>query len=245
MDKSLFIGTGGARDTMHRLATITNNLSNSNTIGFREDLDTQKHVPIGHNKKMQSRSYSELDKTYVNLSKGPVITTGRELDIAISGDGFIAVQSKSGREGYTRAGDLQISQGKLTTHSGDLVLGTGGIITIPENASRLHIGSDGTVSAKLKDQAEPVNIARIKLTNPAITDLQKGTDGLLYTISGDDATQNDSIRLINNSLEGSNVNPIEALTKIIDLSRQFEMHGNLIKTLTENAGKANQLLAMK
>ena len=80
------------------------------------------------------------------MNPGPLITTGRELDVAIKGDGLIAVQAPDGSEAYTRAGDLQInSAGMLVTGTGFPVLGNSGPIAIPPN-EKLEIGSDGTIS---------------------------------------------------------------------------------------------------
>lgn len=242
IDKALFIGSSGAKDSMRRLQMITNNLANVNTTGFRADLESAKQMQVS-DKGQQSRVYSSVNKSYSDFQPGPILNTARDLDVAIAKHGFIAVQSKTGGEGYTRAGDLEINAGGfLVTKDGQLVLGHGGVINLPPS-EKISIGSDGTVSARFKGTQDMVAINRIKLVNPSLADLHKGTDGLFYSSdSGGVSRPDESIRLIGGALEGSNVNPVSTLTDLIELSRQFEMHTNLMKSLQEDTAAANQLL---
>ena len=244
VDKALFIGTSGAKDSMHELQLITNNLANSSTTGFRADYETSKPYQVDKNGE-QTRAYAVLNQAYSDFKHGPIYNTGRDLDVAISGDGFIAVQSASGAEGYTRAGNLQIKDGFLETQTGQLILGVNGVIAIPKDADRISIGGDGSVSAQLKGSNDIVTINRMKLTNPPTSQLQKGADGLFY-MSGDDAVSSlpldEKVRLSVHALEGSNVSTVEMLTDLIDLSRKFELHTNLMKSVQDNASRANQIL---
>lgn len=245
IDKAMYLGTSGASDTMHQLEIVTNNLANVNTTGFRADFESKKQIPI-HGKGLETRVYSASDQSYSDFNRGPIINTGRDLDVAIAGDGFIAVQTKSGKEGYTRAGDLQIRNGLLTTQSGELVLGNGGVIDFPSSAERMTISEDGTISVKIKgNDNKPININRIKLVNPAPHQLAKGNDGFFY-LTGDQTTSHpdEKVRIMPGSLEGSNVNPIETMTRLIELSRRFEMHTNLMKTMQTDSSKANQILEL-
>lgn len=242
MDKALFIGTHGANNSMHQLEVLTNNLANINTTGFRSDSVMMKQYNVNHNGQ-QIRSYAVIDKTYSDFKSGPILHTDRDLDIAVSGRGFIAVQSKSGKEAYTRAGDLQIKDGFLMTQDGHLVMGTSGLINVG-SAERVSLGADGTVSVKLKGVHNMVATNRIKLVSPPITSLQKGTDGLFYVSGNQPVKQNESIKLTTGALEGSNVNPVETLTNLIELSRQFDMDTNLMKTMSDDGSKANQILSI-
>jgi flagellar basal-body rod protein FlgF len=244
VDKALYVGTSGAKDSMHQLEIITNNLANVNTTGFRADHEVLKQVPTT-GKGPQSRVFTAMGKTYSDFKPGPIVNTGRDLDIAISGQGFIAVQTKEGKEAYTRAGDFQIKNGLLMTQGGDVVLGDSGVVSMPGAAERIAIGTDGTVSARLKGGHENVNVNRIKLVNPPIDQLSKGADGLFY-LQGEGAAVHvdDKIRIVNGALEGSNVNPVETLTTLIELSRNFEMHTDLMKNIESNADKANQVLSL-
>ncbi|MDR3476558.1 MAG: flagellar basal body rod protein FlgF [Gammaproteobacteria bacterium] len=241
-DKAVYIGMTGAKASMHQLEILTNNLANINTTGFRGDYETFKQSPATTNAK-ESRVFSSIGGTFTDFEHGPVLNTGRDLDVAVSGDGFIAVQSKTGKEGYTRAGSLQLNNGDLLNGAGDFVMGNGGIIHIPP-AEKLDIAADGTVSARLKGTTEMVVIDRIKLVTPATSNLEKGVDGLFYTKDGNRVPTDEKIRLIHGALEGSNVNAVDTLTKLIDLSRNFEVHTNVMKTMQEDSDRANQILAL-
>ncbi len=242
VDKAIFIGMNGAQSTLRQLEILTNNLANVNTTAFRGDFELMKSLPVNSDGP-QVRVYGQMSNTYTDFKNGPTLNTGRDLDVAVAGEGFIAVQSKSGREAYTRAGNLRVtSDGTLVTSTGEMVLGSGGLINIPQY-DKINIGQDGTISAILPGSPELVELDRIKLTNPSLTDLEKGEAGLFYIKGGaGNAQQDDDVVLQSGALEGSNVSPIETLTKLIDVSRHFEMHSNLMKNFADNASKANELL---
>lgn len=243
VDTALFVGMTGAKQSMHSLRVISNNLANANTLGFRADYETIKTVPTNQNK-MQTRIYSRPDKTYSDFKQGPIIKTGGDLDIAINGQGFIAVQTKEGKEAYTRAGNLQITKdGLLVTGKGDVVLGSNGVMTIPPS-NRISIGERGTISVQPRGQSpnELTTLGNIKLVDIPHNQLQKGVDGLFYLSEGASATASDAVRITSGALEGSNVDPVRALSELIDISRQFEMHTKLMKSIEDNSGKSNQLL---
>lgn len=240
MDKGLYIDTSSAKEAMHQLEIITNNLANVNTPGFRADLESVKQVPV-HLKGIQSRIYSTHDKSYSDFTYGATVDTGRDLDAAISGEGFFAIQNKNGQEGYTRAGNFIIQDGFIKTAEGERVMGTNGPINVGP-AQRINFGNDGTVMALLPGNSTYVTIGRLKLTNPPLNELTKGADGLFYLAGTNSAPLNDKVQLTPRALEGSNVNTVEALTTLIDLSRNFEMHTNVMKAMQDAATKANQIL---
>lgn len=241
-DKAVYLGMTGAKSSMDELAIVTNNLANVNTTGFRGDYEVLKQQPVDKNMGSQSRVYSDVGGTFTDFKHGPTLNTGRDLDVTISGEGFFAVQSaKTGKEAYTRNGSFQIANNKLYTRSGDLVLGIGGAINIPQ-AEKMNIAADGMVSAKVTGQTEMVSVDRLRLTNPPTNTLYKGEDGLFYTQGNAPAPIDEKIRIIHGALEGSNVNAIDTLTKLIDLSRHFEVHTNMMKKVEDNATKANELL---
>lgn len=243
VDTALFVGMTGARQSMHSLRVISNNLANANTIGFRADYETIKTVPTNKNK-MQTRIYSTPDKTYSDFKQGPMVETGGDLDIAINGRGFIAVQTKEGKEAFTRAGNLQITKdGLVVTGKGDMVLGNNGVITIPP-AARISIGERGTISVQPLGQSpnELTTLGNIKLVDIPYNQLHKGVDGLFYMEDGASSLPSNSIKITSGALEGSNVDPVRALSELIDISRQFEMHTKMMKSIEDNSGKSNQLL---
>jgi flagellar basal-body rod protein FlgF len=243
MDSAIFVGMSGAKEAMRSIQMISNNLANSNTTAFKADYETIKSITTNQHR-LQTRVYSASDKTYSDFKPGPIINTGNDLDIAVSGRGFIAVQSKDGREGYTRAGNLQINkEGLLVTGKGDLVLGAKGVINVPP-ATRVHIGERGMVSAQLRgeNERELADLGMIKLVDVPPNLLAKGEDGLFYLPENGTALHSESVKIVSGALEGSNVDPVRSLTELIDTSRKFEMHTKLIKSIEDNTNRSNQLL---
>ena len=147
MDRMTYVAMNGARQTEIAQTINSNNLANAGTTGFRADLHAFSSLAVaGAGQPTRVNAVGETFAT--DFTSGAVLTTGRDLDIAVQGAGFIAVQAPDGSEAYTRAGDLRInSAGQLLTSSGDPVVGDGGPVAIPQNAS-VSIGADGTVSVQ-------------------------------------------------------------------------------------------------
>ena len=245
MDEMIYIAMTGAKQTEYAQAINSNNLANISTTGFRADLHAFSSVPI-EGPGIDTRVNAVVDSYGTDMSQGPIVNTGRELDVALRGDGFIAVQSPDGGEAYTRAGNMRLEPGGLlTTANGYLVLGDGGPLSVPPN-SKLEIGRDGTISVRpLGTGPEALTIAdRIKLVNPDASRLQKGEDGLFYLPDGEIADPDASVEIQNGALEQSNVNVAKTLVNMIELARQYEMQVNLIKESEENADAAAQMMSL-
>lgn len=245
MDDMLYVAMTGAKTTMLAQAINDNNLANINTTGFRADLASFQAVPVdglGY----PTRVNVMVDKTQVDLTPGPVITTGRDLDVAVKGEGLITVQASDGNEAYTRAGDLHInSSGMLVTGAGFPVMGNSGPIAIPPN-EKLSIGSDGTISIQPIGQT-PNTLAvidRIKLAKVPTETLEKTDEGLLRPTTGEILNPDASVSVQSGVLETSNVNGINALASMIELSRQYEVQVKLIKAAEDNDTAAARLLSM-
>lgn len=241
----IYTAMTGAKQTEIAQAINTNNLANISTTGFRADLHAFSSSPID-GPGVETRVNAVVESYGTDMSSGSIVNTGRDLDIAIQGDGFIAVQSADGGEAYTRAGDLRVEPGGLlTTGSGHLVLGNGGPIALPPSVS-LTIGGDGTISIQpLGSGPETITIAdRIKLVNPDPTTVSKGADGLFHLSDGGIADADATIKITNGALEQSNVNVALTLANMIELARQYESQVNLIKSSEDNADAAAQLLKM-
>lgn len=246
MDKALFVGMSGQSNSLRELEMLSNNLANVNTPGYRADYETvkQNHLP-NKDSGMETRVYSSIGSSYSDHKQGPILRTGRDFDVAISGEGMFSVQSKTGREGYTRAGNFDVNgEGFLTTASGQLVLGTRGAIHIPPS-EMLEIAKDGTVTIKPIGEKETVTIGQLKLVRPKPHEVEKGEDGLFYSTTGGLLEADNTVKASSGALEGSNVNPVETLIKLIDLSRQYEMHSNFIKNISEQSIQSNKLLDLK
>lgn len=246
MDRSLYIAMSGAKQTMLAQTSNTNNLANSQTTGFKSDFEQFRSMPVfgpGH----PTRVYAMTERPGTNLTNGPIQTTGRSLDIAINGEGWIAIHDKEGKEAYTKAGDLRVTkEGFLQTGRGEAVLGADGPIVIPA-ADKIDIGSDGTISIVPTGETAitVVNVARIKLVNPNADDLEKLNDGLMHLKKGVKAPEADaSVDVISGSLEGSNVSAVNALVKMIELSKHYELQVKVMKTADEMSAVSTKLLQM-
>lgn len=245
MDKSVYIAMSGAMATMRAQNANTSNIANANTVGFRADLAAFKDLPVS-GVGLPSRVNTTIAGQGWDFSPGPQVTTGRNLDIAVQGRGWIAVQAADGGEAYTRAGDLRITEsGRLTTRGGRPVMGNSGPIALPPH-TKLTVGDDGTLSV-IPLGAKPNAMAvldRIKLVNPPTSELAKGTDGLMHLAGGATAAADGEVRIASGVLEQSNVDPASALVRMIELARQYEMQVKQIRTADENGRASQQLLRM-
>jgi len=245
MDRALFIAMSGAKQTMTAQAINAHNLANVNTNGFAADLSYFMAEPV-YGPGYASRVYNNTEPNKVDFQRGAMQATGQPLDIAITGQGWIAVQGVDGNEAYTRAGDLRIdSNGLLSNGAGLLVLGNSGPIAVPP-AESVSIGGDGTVSIRPvgQDATALAVLDRIKLVNPGDDKLNKGLDGLFHMADGGLAPADGVVRLNAGMLESSNVNAVGAMVKMMDLARHFEMQVKMMSTVEENATALSQILRM-
>jgi flagellar basal-body rod protein FlgF len=242
MDKALYIAMSSAKNNMLGQAVRANNLANVNTTGFRGDFEQARSMGVYYGEGLPTRAYALTERPQTNFAEGSMIQTGRDLDVAVEGKGYIAVQAPDGREAYTRVGSLSIdSSGVLRTGNNLPVLGNSGPMAIPE-FQKLEIGKDGTISVVIKGESPDAlsQVDQIKLVNPDEALLTKGKDGLLY-VEGN-AQPDINVSLVSGFLEGSNVNPVNELTKILTLARQYEMAIKLMKTTEENSEASARLL---
>jgi len=245
MDKSLYIAMSGAKQTLLAQTANANNLANAQTSGFKSDLEQFRSMPV-FGPGYPTRVYAMAERPGTDLSPGAIQQTGRDLDVAIEGEGWLAVQGADGKEAYTRAGDLRITpEGLLQTGTGLQVLGQGGPITLPP-AQKLEIGKDGTISI-VPLGGNSTNLAvldRIKLVKPAIDNMEKREDGLMHVKDGKPVEASADVTLIQGTLEGSNVNTISAMVDMIELSKNFELQTKVMKSADDNASASAKLMQM-
>lgn len=240
MDRLIYTAMSGAKATMTRQDALANNLANASTTGFRADLSAFRAVPV-RGDGAPTRVHSLEATAGFDAAEGPLAQTGRPLDVAVRGPGWIAVQALDGNEAYTRAGALELSaEGTLQTLSGLAVMGDGGPIVVPQGAS-VTIGSDGTVTAK-QGTTPPTQVGRIRLVNPPADELSKGPDGLMRSRGGEPAAEDPAVRVVDGALEGSNVNAVESMVGLIAAARQFEMQMKMLQTAEGNEQRAARLL---
>jgi flagellar basal-body rod protein FlgF len=245
MDRLIYTAMTGARQAFKQQAGVANNLANASTVGFRAMEHRFRAVPI-QGEAMPTRAFT-IDASVADVfEQGPMMATGRPLDVAVQGEGWIAVEAPDGQEAYTRAGNLHVdANGQLQTASGLNVLSDGGPIGIPPDNS-ITISPDGTVSiVPLFGTPNNVNdVGRIKLVNPPTDELVRGDDGLFRMRGGEPANVDENVRLAPETLEGSNVNPVDSMVRLISLSRQFEMQVKMLQSADANAARANQVLTI-
>ncbi|MCF6282106.1 MAG: flagellar basal-body rod protein FlgF [Candidatus Polarisedimenticolaceae bacterium] len=245
MDRMLFVAMSGATETMLAQANNNNNMANANTPGFLQDLNQFRSMPVfgdGH----PTRVYAMNERPEVNFEKGQMQQTGNDLDIAVRDQGWIAVQAPDGSEAYTRRGDLQIdANGILTNGAGLPVIGNAGPIALPPEG-KIDIGSDGTITI-LPVGSTPEALAvmdRIKLVNPPTQELVKGNDGLMRLKDGSEADPDASVNVVSGMLESSNVNVVESLVTMIELSRRYEAQVKMMRTAKEIDESAASIMRM-
>lgn len=245
MDRVIYIAMTGAREVTRQQAAVSHNLANVATHGFRQQLNVFRALPVV-GEGARTRAFVAETTPRTDFSQGAVQFTGRPLDVAVRGAGWIAVQDAGGGEAYTRMGHLQISQnGILQTTNGLSLVGDAGPLAVPPEQDVL-IAKDGTVSTvPVGQNLAGVAIAgRIKLVNPPEKDLVRGDDGLFRLAGGRAADADASVQLVSGALETSNVNAAEALVNMISLARQFEMQMKVLSTAQDNHRSADKVLTM-
>ena len=246
MDHLLYIAASGANEAMLAQAANSHNLANAATSGFKSDLvQAQSRYLLGEG--FDSRVYGMAREQGTDLRAGALESTGRDLDVAVAGEGWIAVQAPDGGEALTRRGDLRVDEfGLLRNGAGEPVLGDAGPVALPPFSS-LSIGADGTVS--ILPQGEQPNavvaLDRIRLVNPPPQAIEKGEDGSLRVADGVEAVPDAAVKLAAGMLESSNVNPVESMVRMIELSRQFESHVRLMNTAQELDASSAQLMRLE
>ena len=239
MDRMIYLSMTGAKATMQRQEVLAHNLANASTPGFRAELTAFRAVPV-LGEGAATRVYALESTPGYNAEPGAVQATGRNLDVAMKGNTWLAVQGLDGTEAYTRTGALDVNnEGVLITKTGLTVLGDGGPITVPANA-QVQIAPDGTISAAVGN-ARPQSVGKLKLVTPE-TPLQRGEDGLFRGANGD-LSADPEARVQDSALEGSNVSPVETMIAMIAAARQFEQQMKMVHSAQEKEQAGTKLLS--
>ncbi len=245
MDRFLYVAMTGAKETLRAQASNNHNLANASTTGFRADLSAMQSRAVAGSG-FASRVYATDATTGWDQKSGAMQATGHDLDVAIQGEGWIAVQGADGREAYTRAGDLRVDpSGMLLNGAGHPVLGDGGPLTVPAN-SAVAIAGDGSISIVPVGQGPETmaTVGRIKLVNPPAATVVRGEDGLFRTLDGASAPADANVRVASGVLESSNVNIADAMVNMIELSRHFDLQVKAMKAAEDNGQASAQLLRL-
>ena len=245
MDRLIYTAMTGAKHALEQQATTSHNLANATTTGFRAQIDQFRAVPV-QGAILPTRAFVVDSTTGSDFRAGAIQHTGRELDVAVQGDGWLAVQAADGSEAYTRNGSLKMDEnGVLLTGDGLTVMGDGGPLSIPPGRN-IALAKDGTISLVPDGSAATglTSVGRLKLVNPPEADLVRGDDGLFRLKDGGAADADPNVTLISGALESSNVNVVDEMVNMISLARQFDMQMKLLQHAENNDGKAAQLLSM-
>ena len=229
MDRLIYTAMSGANHTLNQQATVSHNLANATTTGFRAESNAFRAVPV-FGDGLPTRAFVVDSTTGSDFSPGSIQQTGR-----------------NGDEAYTRQGSFQVSaNGTLQTSNGLGVKGDGGLIAIPPD-SKITIAKDGTVSAvPITPSPNTVSaIGRIKLVNPPEDQLVRGDDGLFRLKNGKDAFADANVTLIDGALEGSNVNLVHEMVNMISLARQFDMQMKILQSAEQNAQQASEIMVLR
>lgn len=245
MDRLIYTAMTGAKHILEQQGTVSHNLANAATTGFRAQLNSFRAVPVESNG-LPTRTFVVDSTVGADFRAGAIQQTGRPLDVAVQGDGWIAVERPDGSEGYTRHGSLKLSEnGILQTQTGLNVLGDGGPISIPPDVI-VSVAKDGTISS-VNAGATPgasTVLGRIKLVNPPQESMVRADDGLFGVKDGAPVEADANVTVVGEALEGSNVNVVDSMVNMISLARQFEVHMNLLKHAESNAAKATEFLSL-
>lgn len=245
MDKLIYVAMSGAREAMRAQATTSHNLANISTTGFRALRNVLDSAPIPGTG-LPTRVNTVRQPELWNSRQGQAQATGRDLDVAIQGEGWLVVQDADGNEAYTRNGNLRVNaNGILETSAGQPVRGNGGPVALPPY-EKLFIGDDGQISIIAQGQTAEtlVQVDRLRLVNPPATELVRSGDGLFNLRDGSAAVPDPSVRVASGQLESSNVNPAEALAEMIEMSRHYEMQVRAMNTADELDAASARLIRL-
>ncbi|WP_338562863.1 flagellar basal body rod protein FlgF [Erwinia sp. E_sp_B04_7] len=250
MDHAIYTAMGAASQTLDQQAVTASNLANASTPGFRAQLNALRAVPV-QGLSLPTRTLVTASTPGSDMSPGAMDYTERSLDVAVRQDGWLAVRAPDGSEAYTRNGNMQMDPAGQLTIQGNLVMGDGGPIAVPQG-SEVTIAADGTITAL--NPGDPPNatvqLGRLKLVKATGSEVTRGDDGLFRPTAAAQTQrgavlQNDpTIQVMPGVLEGSNVNSTQTMVDMIANARRFEMQMKVISSVDQNEQRANQLLSM-
>ncbi|XTZ39319.1 flagellar basal body rod protein FlgF [Salmonella enterica] len=247
MDHAIYTAMGAANAALNRQAVTANNLANTSTNGFRAQIAAYRAIPV-QGPTVQTRTMVAQSTPWSDSAMGAINPTGRNMDVALPQDGWLAVQLPDGSEGYTKNGNIEVdAEGQLLVR-GMPLLGDGGALTVPPQ-SGLTIAPDGTITARAAGD-EPsalAQVGRLKIVNAAPGMLKNGDDGLFHVADPAAAATplpaDPEMKLMPGMLESSNVSPVKSMVEMIATARGFEMNMKVISTVDDNERNANQLLS--
>jgi flagellar basal-body rod protein FlgF len=240
MDKLIFTAVSGAERLMRSQQVHANNLANLDTAGFRASMEVATNQPLG-GYGYDDRHLSSMQADMVSTRAGTVRETGRPLDVAIGGQGYLAVQYGDG-EAYTRSGEIEIGpDGALSVH-GHPLLGEGGPIVLPQHTA-VEVGTDGTISVLTEGAKQMQVVDKLRLVNATGAELTKNEAGLIVSRDGGNLPTDPNVKVRPRALEGSNVSAVEEMVATMSLNRSFEVQMRLFKASDSMNETGNKLIS--
>lgn len=237
MENSLYIGLSGQLALDEKMSIIANNVANLGTPGFRaQNMVFSEYLtqPRGMKESMSMvLDYGQYEVT----DPGPVKLTGNPLDVALIGPGFMGVATPAGVQ-YTRAGNMSMTPDGVLVNARGVPMASagGGTITIPASAKNVYIDQKGNVST---DDGQVGQLMVVEFT-----DLQKispAGNGLYTTTEAPIPSEKTTV--IQGKLEGSNVQAVVEMTRMIDVSREYQAVQRMMQTEHERMRTAIQRLS--
>jgi len=239
MDKLIFTAVSGAERTLRAQQVRANNLANADTPGFRANIElasVQSLGGYGYDSVHQSRSEADT----ISTRAGTVRETGRPLDVAVAGNGYLAVEWDGG-EAYTRSGAIAIDANGALSVAGRPLLGEGGAIVLPPHTA-VDIANDGTISVMPEGGTVTQVVDRLRLVGAEGAELTKNEAGLIVARNGEPLAADQNINVRSRVLEGSNVSAVEEMVAVMALNRSFEMQMKMFKASDSMNESGNRLL---
>lgn len=239
MDKLIYTAVSGAERTLRAQQVRANNLANADTPGFRANIElasVQALAGYGYDDVHLSRGVADA----ISTRAGTVRDTGRALDVAVNGNGYLAVEWNDG-EAYTRAGAIAIDPTGALSVNGRPLLGEGGPIVLPPH-SAVDIANDGTISVMPEGGTLTQIVDRLRLVSADGAGLAKNEAGLVVTRDGAPLNADPNVTVRGRALEGSNVSAVEEMVAVMSLNRSFELQMKMFKASDGMNESGNRLL---
>lgn len=240
MERYLYTAMGGALHTLTAQRIHANNLANAATTGFRADMESVSAYQV-QGPGFASQILAQEQRPTTDFTPGAMEETGRSLDVAIRGSGFLSVLDANGNEAYTRAGNLSVDADGRLLSDGHEVTGVDGPIQVPDYRS-ITVGQDGTITVVPVGGNATLQVGQLKLVNPPISGMDKGEDGLFRQQSGATAAVDPNVVVESGHLERSNVNAVDEMVNTLSLSRTFEVQIRMMKTADELSSAGSRLI---
>ena len=244
MFSGLEMTTASAARIWESLSVFAGNLAGQSVPGYRADSVFPRQLEATYSGVGGERVPAFSLVSASNFISGQLKPTGRQLDVAIDGPGWLVVLDASGNEGLTRNGLLSLNaEGEIVAAGGAQVLGEDGPLVLPAY-SQLTIGNNGTISVVPAGSWEVAVVGQLRLANPPVQELERGPDGLFRLSSGEAPVPDPDVQLVSGTLEESNVDLIGEYLNVIDTGKTMDLHVRMLSAFDKMADSGNGLLRL-